>query len=184
MKPLLPYIPEPLPGQANLKLYFAGDDGPSGQSHHEVVAKSVRLAHSGRSEFEFPAQKSQCRLNRTRSLEQRGSIPKGSRDAAHFWLVGLNTHNSLSYNHPDRFDNRSLTCPPGSPLRKNRLDLVLNDKTEASSPLTHNKTFIKDVMQSYDYCYNPKLWEIVRVIATSDVGQESNLTLIIYSTAP
>jgi hypothetical protein len=51
LKPLLPYIPKPLSGQPNLRLVFSGDDGPTGQAHHEVVAKSTTLGRSGRSKF-------------------------------------------------------------------------------------------------------------------------------------
>ncbi|KAH8084097.1 hypothetical protein HD553DRAFT_342487 [Filobasidium floriforme] len=121
LKPLLPYIPEPLPGQPNLKLYFAGDDGPSGQSHHEVVEKSIRLAHSGRT-----------------------------------WSSADLSRREASMQHTFGW---SLTCPAGSPLRRNRLDVILNDAAEAS-PSAQNKSFINDIMASYDYCYNPKLWEI------------------------
>jgi hypothetical protein len=46
------------------------------------------------------------------------------------------------------------------------LDVILNDAAEAS-PSAQNKSFINDIMASYDYCYNPKLWEIVSA-ASSD----------------
>lgn len=49
----------------------------------------------------------------------------------------------------------------------------------------YNKTFIEDVIQSSDYCYNPKLWETVRGLQFDSVLRKGNrLTSSDCSTGP
>lgn len=101
------------------------------------------------------------------------------------WQVALGSLIVLRLCSAHQIHHRSLLCPAGSPLRKNRLDLILNDQAGAVSPLGYNKTFIEDVIQSSDYCYNPKLWETVRGLQFDSVLRKGNrLTSSDCSTGP